>query len=831
MAANEVERRLTAVVSADVAGYSRLMADDEAGTLARLRRYVEELFVPRIAQHRGRIVKLMGDGILAEFPSVVDAVECCVGIQKEMVERDGEVPPEQRIRFRVGITVGDIIVQGDDIYGNAVNAAARIQALAEPGDVYISGGTRQQLGNLLDLSYEDLGEHRVKNIDEPVRVYRVMAGGAPAMAGARTGARRGRRALWPIAIAASVAMLALALFAIFGRTPEAPPAVPVQAPTAQAPVQPSIAVLPFADLSPAQDQEYFSDGVAEELLNTLTQVHGLRVAARTSSFAFKGRNEDVRKIGELLNVSTVLEGSVRKGGDKVRITAQLIDVDSGYHLWSESFDRELNDIFAVQDEIASAIVSALKGKLMGDAQAAPATARAANVQAYDLYLAGRHRAHQRTPESLHSAIELFEQAIALDGNYAPAYSGLADAYMLLYNYGNMSAARTIDQAQPAIDKALALDPTLGEAYASLGLLRSEFLGDRAAGEVAYRRGIELNPGYSMTHMWRGSSQYAVGHIEAAAESFRTAHRLDPLHPTVSTNLAVLLADMGHYQEAKSVLQRLLDAGVAGAISYRALAFVDDQYGRFDRELGWALKAVEASADPASLLQVAVAYRHLGRFEDAERWLEKAEASAPENLQVTLERFALLTDRGERRLAVEFGNTLLSRAEAAHDRPDYEIRGLAATAGAAELRAGNAERAAALIGKAFGARERTGFGINTDINLLSDLALAYRRAGQPGKADDALARAEAILTASREQGLDGPYIVYQSARLLALQGRRAQALDELQRTYDLGGRVYWSFAADPAWDALRDDPRLQQLAAKVKADVDAMAAAVESRQSL
>ncbi len=317
MAEERVQRRLAAILTADLVGYSRFMEADEEGTLARLKSLREELFDPKIAEHHGRIVKTTGDGVLVEFASAVDAVRCAVEVQRHLTERNNATPENQRLELRVGINVGDIIIEGEDIYGDGVNVAARLEGLAEPGMVYISGSVFDQVAGKLDAAFDDLGEQKVKNITKPVRVYRTRG-----QAGEET-------AYGDVSAVASL------------------------------PDKPSIAVLPFNNLSGDPDQEYFADGMTEDIITGLTRFRSLFVIARNSTFAYKGKSPDVREVARDLGVRYILEGSVRRGGERIRITGQLIDAATGNHLWAEHYDRELEDIFAVQDEVTEAIVAAI----------------------------------------------------------------------------------------------------------------------------------------------------------------------------------------------------------------------------------------------------------------------------------------------------------------------------------------------------------------------------------------------------------------------------------------------------------------------------------------
>jgi adenylate cyclase len=383
-------RRLTAILAADVAGYSRLMAADEEGTHERLQAHLRELVNPKIEDHRGRIVKNTGDGLLAEFASVVDAVRCAVEMQRGMAERNAGTPPEKRIEFRMGINLGDVIAEGEDIYGDGVNVAARLEALAEPGGVLISNTVHDHVRDRLPITFEDLGEHQVKNIARPVRVYRVRDRDIP----------RG----------------------------EPSSALPQPLPL---PDKPSIAVLPFANMSGDPEQEYFADGMVEEIITALSRIRWLFVIARNSSFTYKGQAIDVKQVGRELGVRYVLEGSVRRASGRVRITAQLIEVETGAHLWADRFDGLLEDVFDLQDKVASSVAGIIEPTLQAVETARSADRPTADLTAYDLYLrayAMYSGSHQR---QIREIMTLLEEAIARDPQYGPALAFAATCCMQL----------------------------------------------------------------------------------------------------------------------------------------------------------------------------------------------------------------------------------------------------------------------------------------------------------------------------------------------------------------------------------------------------------------
>jgi len=365
-------RRLAAILAADVAGYSRLMGADEEGTLERLKALRRELLDPKIAEHHGRIVKTTGDGLLVEFASVVDAVRCAVAVQQRMAGRNAEIPLDKRIELRIGINVGDIVAEDADIFGDGVNVAARIEALAEPGGICVSARVQEDAAGKLDLVFEDIDEQSLKNIARPVRVYRV-----------------------PIDSSAVKAPLPL-------------------------PDKPSLAVLPFQNLSGDPEQEYFVDGVVEEIITAISRLPWLFVIARNSSFAYKGKSPDLRQVGRELGVRYVLEGSLRKAGNRVRITGQLIDTTTGAHIWADRFDGVIDDIFELQAEVASRVAGAIEPKLRKAEFERASRKPTESLDAYDLYLRALALRDTHTDESVAEAIDLLKRALAIDPNYAPA---------------------------------------------------------------------------------------------------------------------------------------------------------------------------------------------------------------------------------------------------------------------------------------------------------------------------------------------------------------------------------------------------------------------------
>ena len=389
MADTRVERRLTAILAADVAGYSRLMGADEEGTLAALRAHRQDLLDPKIAEHRGRIVKTTGDGILVEFASIVDAARCAIDIQRGMRARNASVPHDKRIDFRVGINVGDVIIEGGDIFGDGVNIAARLEAIAEPGGICLSGQAQENIRDKLDIEFEDEGEHQLKNIARPVRVYRVRVRGGDELA--------------------TSTHPALAL-----------------------PDKPSIAVLPFQNLGGDPEQEYFADGMVEDIISGLSRIKWLFVIARNSSFAYKGKSPDIRQVGRELGVRYVLEGSVRKSAGRVRITGQLIDAATGTHLWAERYDRKSDDIFALQDEITLSVVGAIEPSLRLAEVERVKRKRPDSLDAYDLVLRALPQVFTLMPDGAAKSLPMLERALTLEPDYATALAFAAWCHEILF---------------------------------------------------------------------------------------------------------------------------------------------------------------------------------------------------------------------------------------------------------------------------------------------------------------------------------------------------------------------------------------------------------------
>jgi len=574
LAEERAKRKLTAILSADVKGYSRLMGQDELATVETLKRY-REVISSLVLQYSGRVVDSPGDNILAEFISVVDAVECAVEIQEELHEKNAGLPEDRRMEFRIGVNLGDVIDDEGRIYGDGVNVAARVEGLADGGGICISGIAFDSVRNKLNLGYEYLGEHHVKNITEPVRVYKVLTEPEAAGKVLREGKPRPRR--WPLAAVAVVLIVALGSLALwnFYFRPDMEPASEKKM-AFPLPDKPSIAVLPFDNMSGDPKQEYFSDGLTEEIITALSKVPRLFVIARNSTFTYKGTPVKVNQVAEELGVRYVLEGSVRKETDRVRITAQLIDALTGHHLWAERYDRDLKGIFALQDEVTLRILQTLQVKLTAAEQYIAFRKGTDNLQAYLKMLEARESASKSNPEGYAMAGRLAEEAMALDRNYPGPYLMLSASHLMEMRFGTSeSPEQSLKTAEELVQKALSLDDQLAEGHAFLGriyLTKRQY--DKAV--TAGQRACDLAPNSPFVHAALGYTLLHAGRAEEAITYFKQAIRLNPFPPSwYLASLGGAYFMQGRYDDAIAAFEkgRLLApesvfprAGLAAAFS-------------------------------------------------------------------------------------------------------------------------------------------------------------------------------------------------------------------------------------------------------------------------
>ncbi|CAN0262671.1 unnamed protein product, partial [Discosporangium mesarthrocarpum] len=545
MAEERVQRKLAAILAADVVGYSRLMGNEESATLLSLKRFLKELIEPTVSSYRGRIVKLMGDGILVEFSSVVDAVECAVSIQQGAVKLNADLPDDRHLRFRVGINLGDVIIDGDDLYGDGVNVAARLEGLAEAGGICISGPAYDQVRDKLDIHFSDLGEQQLKNINRPVQIYGVDLD--------------------------------------FG-DPSDSSTVPKVKSSPTLSSKPSIAVLPFANLSGDPEQEYFSDGVSEDIITLLSAWRVFPVVARQSSFAYKGQSQDVRTIATDLGARYLIQGSIRKGGQRIRVSAQLIDADNGHHLWADKYDGTVDDVFEIQDEITRQIVSVVEPEIEKAEIIRGAAKRTANLGAWDYYLRGRELLQKTTePENLKARI-MFEKAIEIDPDYSDAWAGIShvhqrDILLEVTKNRQQSEQFAIDAAQ----KAVALDQSSSLAHYALG---SAYIwaNQHQLSVVETRIAVELNPSNSHAWLALGNRLDIVGEAEEGISLLEKSLKLHPkdAHGHVYFGqLARAYIVSGSYERALNCLNRSILRRPDYAHTYHLLAICLGHLGRID----------------------------------------------------------------------------------------------------------------------------------------------------------------------------------------------------------------------------------------------------------
>jgi adenylate cyclase len=622
-----MERKLAAILAVDVVGYSSLMETDEAGTFDRLRASRKELFEPEINKHHGRIFKLMGDGLLAEFGSVVDAVECAVTLQRGMMERNVSVPEAKRIEVRIGINLGEVIVEGEDRYGEGVNVAARLQELADPGGICVSGKVSKEVEKKLAFAFEPMGEQRMKNISEPIACYRV---NLHQDLSTKPGSFLNNEASSK-------------------KTP--------------------IAVLPFLNMSGDPEQEYFADGITEDLITDLSKISGLRVVARNNAFVFKGKPVKVQQVAQDLGVKFVLEGSIRKAGARVRVTAQLIDAGDSTHVWAERFDRELTDIFAIQDDIRSAIIDQLRVKLLPSEKKAAETVPTQNVEAYTYYLRGRQFSRAASKSYLLLARRMFTKSVELDPAYARAYAGIADCDSMLHVWHNANVS--VESILAMSRRALELDPKLAEAHASYGV-GLNFEGRHAEALVEFERALALDPDLYEANYFYGRFLFERGEYEKAANYLENAGQIRSDDYRCPVLLSRIYASLGRQADK----ERLARLGLE----------------RAERELDQHPENTDA------VPQGALALAYLGKGDRAKDWAGRALAMDPEDLNALYNIACVYSQLGERREAIELLGKVLPYVDAAanrawfeHDadldplREDPKFQGLVATIGSHKTR--------------------------------------------------------------------------------------------------------------------------------------------------
>ncbi len=584
----------------------------------------------------------------------------------------------------------------------------------------------------------------------------------------------------------------------------------------------SIAVLPFADLSEDGSQGYFSDGIAEEILNVLAKVNGLHVAARTSSFAFRQPDKDIREIGRLLNVSTVLEGSIRKSGDRIRLTAQLINVEDGYHIWSNSYDRELDDVFAIQDEVASAIATALVDSFAGLEQ--KTASRTNDLAAFEAYRTGRLHWWRRSPDELQKAITLFASALEHDPSYAPAYAAMADSWLLLSMYGNLTNLKATERAMPMIEKALEIDPASAEAFAALGLARWQ-IGQVDAGESAFRQAIRLNDDYIPAYLWLGGLLGELGRLPEQAQLLQQAMALDPLNELLAINFAGNLASRGEYMAGIDLLKGLVALRPDSATLLRIMS----NYAMKSGDLVDAWKYANQSYDlepksPAVIETLASAWESVGENEKAEKLLLDGLGIAADNAILQTNYFFIQLRQGrlekaDRLLQEQYGSSLDALPE--HLQHTYYFQ-----KSLIKLVSGDRDSARELLESAIDDESETNLNGQQIFYLTLSSALHFE-AGNTQLAESRLVSAERAVRRARLNGVDDADIYYTESSIHALRGRHQAALDSLQVAYDRGFRGKWMLGVDVRLDSLRQEPRFVSIKEQIEKDVNQARVEVES----
>jgi TolB-like protein len=580
-----MQRRLAAILAADVAGYSRLMGADEASTALALRKH-RAAVDPIVMSHGGRIVKSTGDGVLLEFPSIVAAVECAVAVQKLMAERNADVPEDRRMLFRMGINLGDVLIEGDDILGDGVNVAARLEGVAEPGGICLSESAYQQVRDKIPIDVTDMGEQRLKNIARSVRTYRLR----------------------------------------LDRSPEQ------VKPALALPDKPSIAVLPFQNMSADPEQEYFVDGVVEDIITALSRMRWLFVIARNSTFTYKGRAVDIKQVGRELGVRYVIEGSVRKASNRVRITGQLIDSATGAHLWADRFEGAFEDIFDLQDQMTASVVGAIAPKLEQAEIERAKLKPTESLDAYDYYLRGRANFHHGTEETISEALRLFYRAIELDPDFASAHGMAAWCYVIRKNFGWMTdRVQETTELERLANKAVVLGKEDAVALYTGGFALAHVAGQLEAGAALIDRALALDPNLAAAWHLGGWVRIYLGEAETAIEHMARAMRLNPLDPQLfgmqnGTAAAHFLA--GRYDEASAWAEKALREHPTHAPAMRIAAASHALAGQF-------AQAREAMArmrqiDPALRVSNIGAFVPFPRSKDFDRYVQGLrEAGLPE----------------------------------------------------------------------------------------------------------------------------------------------------------------------------------------------------------
>jgi len=621
MSAASEQRRLAAIMFTDMVGYTALAQRNEALALELLEehRLILRSIFPRF---NGTEIKTIGDAFLVEFQSALEAAQCALEIQRTLAKRNHDVSREHRIELRIGIHVGDVVHREGDVYGDGVNIASRIQPVAAIGGICISVDVERQIHNALEVTFEKLAPIELKNIQVPMDLFRIVL---PWERDSRLKAERqkpdlGQRRSIPVGwlVAAMLLLTVTAAWFFFGRYA----ASRRQTESAEFPMK-SIAVLPFENLSEEKGNAYFADGIQEEILTRLAKIADLKVISRTSTQQFQSKPANLSEIAKQLGVANILEGSVQRSTDQVRVNVQLIKAATDAHLWADTFDRKLTDIFAVESDIAKTIADTLQAKLTGSERAAIAKRPTENPEAHELYLKGRFFWNKRTGADLRKAIEYFNQALGKDPSYALAYAGLADAYDLLDTYGAASPADSIPQAKAAAKKALELDDTLAEAHTSLADILNDYDLDSEQSIKEFERAIQLNPNYATAHHWYADGPLVtLGQFDRAVAECRRAAELDPLSLAINATLGKDYFYARRYDEAIAQLRKTIEMDPRFYLAHWFLGEVWQLRGQLDEAIVEYRKAIELNDDPYVLALLGQAYARAGQREEAQKILAR-----------------------------------------------------------------------------------------------------------------------------------------------------------------------------------------------------------------
>jgi len=663
MAQEGFKRKLTAILSADVEGYSRLMGDDEEATVRTITSYREVLFT-LVQQHNGKVLDSPGDNLLAEFVSVVDAVQCAVAVQKEIKARNTELPANRKMQFRIGINLGDVIEEEGRIYGDGVNIAARLEGLADPGGICVSKTAFDHIESKLPYGYDFIGDQTVKNIAKPVGAYRVLMDPRVTVSGKPEDMKSAAIRRTPIlvgAVAILVLAVAVGIWQFYVRRPKVEPASleKMAIPLSE---KPSIAILPFDNMSGDPEQEYFSDGMTEEIITKLSMNTGLAVIARNSTFFYKRKRIKIQQIAQELRARYVVEGSVRKAGNMVRITAQLIDATTESHLWAKTYDRELKDIFNLQDEIAQQIVAALNIKSREAEQARAWRIPTENLTAYDSLLRGLSHFFRLTKEENAKAKAMFEMAVELDSEYASAYVMLGWTHFMGYVFGTTTDPRIIDQVSEFARKAISLDDSSSSAHVLLAdVYRAKGQFEQAISQA--ERALSLNPNDPSAYRSMGNTLNSIGRSEKAVEAIKKAMYLNPHHGVYyNTDLASAYRNLGQYVEAIATLKAALARNPYWIPAYFELVMnycmaweisPDQDPLMLDRALEAAEKIVAiADSSLSGYFALSLIDFYKKQYEKALAEAEKLIALAPQNADSYALMALILNSVGRPREAIE-----------------------------------------------------------------------------------------------------------------------------------------------------------------------------------